>query len=103
MRLQPIKRGHKKNLEGDGLKRILEEVFGADKVVEVDGRYEVTYGALNPLRTWLEDKGLAVETVMKKDVSDDVAADTIKKYNTFLDKATGYTAKERIKRARKGA
>jgi len=102
MQIQPIKRGHGKNLEGDGLRRILVDVFGEEHVGESSGKYEVFYGALNPLRTWLEGKGLAVETIMKKNVDEEVARDTIKKYNQFLDRATGYTAKERIKRARKG-
>lgn len=102
MQIQPIKRGHIKNLEGEGLRRILVEVFGEESVRDLSGGYEVFYGALNPLRTWLEGKGLAVETIMKKDVEEEVARDTIKRYNQFLERATGYTARERIKRARMG-
>lgn len=103
MQIQPVKRGQIRNLQGEGLKRILVEVFGEECVRESGEKYEVFYGALSPLRTWLEGRGLAVETVMKKDVDEEEAKDTIKKYNQFLERATGYTARERIKRARRGA
>ena len=36
-------------------------------------------------------------------VGDDVARSTIAKYNQFLEQATGYTAKERSKRAQEKA
>jgi hypothetical protein len=40
---------------------------------------------------------------MDPTVANDVAAQTIKAYNTFLERATGYNAKERGKRAQKKA
>ena len=41
---------------------------------------------------------LVVDTTMKTDVDTAVAADTIKRYNTFLERATGFTSKQRRKR-----
>jgi hypothetical protein len=40
---------------------------------------------------------------MDPTVPDDVAGSTIKAFNTFLERVTGYTAKERGKRAQKKA
>jgi hypothetical protein len=40
---------------------------------------------------------------MDPTVNDDVALQTIRAYNTFLERATGYSAKERGKRAQKKA
>src|SRR3989454_7585900 len=40
-------------------------------------------------------KKLYVDTSMKAGVADHIATDTIKAYNTFLERATGLTAKER--------
>jgi hypothetical protein len=42
-----------------------------------------------------------VETESSKDVKDDVILDTNKRYRVFLEEATGYTAKERLKMAKK--
>jgi hypothetical protein len=42
-----------------------------------------------------------VETESNKDVKDDVILDTNKRYRVFLEGATGYTAKERLAKAKK--
>ena len=42
-----------------------------------------------------------METESSKDVKDDVILDTNKRYRIFLEDATGYTAKERLKMAKK--
>ena len=42
-----------------------------------------------------------METESNKDVKDDVILDTNKRYRVFLEAATGYTAKERLKMAKK--
>jgi hypothetical protein len=95
-----IKRGHFKNIEGEKLKELIESSFGK---VEIDNdKYKTFYGALQPLITWVKGKDvLCVDTNMKTDVPDNEINETIKRYNKFLESATGFTSKERVKRAKK--
>jgi hypothetical protein len=101
MRDYEIKRGQAKSLEGDGLRKIATGVFGD---AGTDGeKITVTFGAIEKMIAWTDGKRLFVDTAMKTDVPDHVATDTIKAYNRFLEGATGYTAKERGKRAQNAA
>ncbi len=97
-----IKRGHFKTIEGDLLKGLMEEIF---ENVREDGDYLIsTYGALDLLKVELRGKKeIAVETQMNTGVDNDTASETIKRYNDFLLRATGFTSKERKKRAVKKA
>jgi hypothetical protein len=97
-----IKKGHGKDLEGDGLKKIVEEVFGSAKI---EGDMIVaTYGAMTHLEAKLKDKTtLIVNTTTDTKAKADVASDTIKQYNVFLEKATGFNSKERRTRLQKKA
>jgi hypothetical protein len=101
MRDYELKRGAGKALEGDGLRRIAAEIFG-DAGVDLS-KVTVSYGALERMVAWTDGKKLFVDTVMKGGVSDSVATDTIKAFNGFLERATGFTAKERSKRAQTAA
>lgn len=96
-----IRRGLSENIAPERLKATMQEIFG--EVEEKEGKFVSTYGALRPLMAWPEKKALCVETTMARDVNDDEASRTIKAYNTFLERVTGYTAKERGKRAQKKA
>ena len=97
-----IKRGHFKKIDGDGLKDIMSETFG--DVKEDGGGLVASWGAMETLTVVVKDKKtLAVETKMRTDVDDDTATETIRKYNAFMEAATGFTAKERKKRADKAA
>lgn len=42
-----------------------------------------------------------MDSESNKDVKDNVILDTNKRYRDFLEEATGYTAKERLKMAKK--
>jgi hypothetical protein len=97
-----IKKGHVKDLEGDGLRKITEEVFGKAKI---EGDMVVAnYGAMTHLEAKIKDKGtIILNTTTDTKASVDVAADTIKQYNVFLEKATGFTSKERRTRLQKKA
>ncbi len=97
-----IKRGHLKNIEGEKLKELMESTFGN---VEIDSdKLKTKYGALQPLITWIKDKNvLCVDTNMDSKVPDDEINETIRRYNKFLEAATGFSAKERVKRAKKKA
>jgi hypothetical protein len=44
-----------------------------------------------------------VETESDKDASPELASDTIRRYNAFLESATGFNSKERSKRLQKKA
>jgi hypothetical protein len=101
MRDYELKRGFGKALDGDGLRKLAADVFG-DAATD-EGKIVVSFGALDRLIAWSDGKRLFVETTMKSGVPDEVATNTIKAYNVFLEKATGYTAKERSKRAQKAA
>jgi hypothetical protein len=97
-----IKRGHFKNIEGEKFKELIESMFG--KVELEDEKYKAYYGALQPLVAWFKDKNiLCIETTMDKNVSEDEINETIRKYNTFLESATGFNSKERVKRSKKRA
>lgn len=97
-----IKRGHLRLLEGGRLRAMMEEVFG--NVSEEGGALVSSFGALAKLTViWDGGDALRVETRMDPKVPPDVAQRTIKAYNTFLEKATGFTAKERARRLQKRA
>jgi len=96
-----IRKGLQENLQPEKLKTLMQEIFG--NVLEKDGKFVSSFGALKELNAWPSKKNLAVEAKTDPSVGDDVAKNTIKAYNTFLEKATGYTAKERGKRAQKKA
>lgn len=101
MRAYELRRGHAKNLEGDKLRAIAAEAF-VSATVE-DGKVVLSFGAIDKLTAWTDGKQLFVDMVMKPGVPDDVATDTIARNNRFLEAATGYSAKERSKRAQKAA
>ena len=97
-----VRRGHQGNIAPEKLKEHMQEIFG--NAEQRDEKLVTSFGALKELRVWAGGKNLlCVETEMDPGVPDDVAAQTIKAYNTFLERATGYNAKERGKRAQKKA
>jgi hypothetical protein len=97
-----VRRGHQENIEQTRLKAHMQEVFG--NVEEKDGKLVSSFGALTEITAWPGKKNiLIVDTKMNPTVADDVAQQTIKAYNTFLERATGFTSKERGKRAQKKA
>lgn len=101
MQAYDLKRGQAKMVEGTGLRDLATESFGSAR--EDGGKVVVSYGAIERLLTWTDGKSLFVETTMRKGVADDVATDTIATYNRFLERATGFTAKERSQRLQKKA
>jgi hypothetical protein len=108
MTVQDIKRGHWRVVDGDGLRNLMEEHFPTDVQVDGDGWHMVDYGALKPLRVKMLSKMLSkseleVLTVSNPDVPNDVASDSIRRYNKFLEAATGFNSKQRSKRLQKKA
>ncbi len=95
-----VKRGHFENIEGDKLKNLLESSFGGVKEDE-DKLIIDDEGAIAHLEVWTEGRtGLWVDLEMNQNVDQEVAGKTVSKWNDFLEEATGFTAKERKKRAK---
>jgi hypothetical protein len=95
-----IKRGHSEKIEGDKLEMLMKDLFGT---VGKEGEKLVSsFGAMEKIAVWANGKkSISVETRMNTKVDDKTASDTIRIYNQFLERATGFTAKERRKRAAK--
>ena len=97
-----VKRGHQANVAPEKLREHMRDIFG--NAEQKDDKLVSAFGALKEIRVWSGGKNaLCVETEMDPGVPDDVAAKTIKAYNQFLERATGFNAKERGKRAQKKA
>ncbi len=95
-----LKRGFKPDIER--IKVALEEEFPTEIAFE-DGRLTLSYGALKGIAVWIEGKKLSVVTEAAAGPSDQEILDTNKRFRNFLEKATGYTAKQRLEMAKKEA
>lgn len=99
-----IKKGWFKNIEGDLLEKMMGDVFGN---VKQEGDLLVsTYGVLDRIevKVLAKDK-LDIVTVNKdgREANDDAILDSKRRLNEFAEKATGFDAKARMKRAQKKA
>ena len=99
MQKYPVRPSHRRNLSPAGLTPILGGHFesvgtDADAVI---GKF----GAISRISVKGEGRELVVEMTMDPKVPEEVARETIRRYNQFLQDATGYSAKERAKRLKK--
>jgi hypothetical protein len=94
----PFKRGFKPDMAR--IRKTLEEEFPCE-IREKNGKLFLSYGALNSIEVWIENKKLNVVTESAPGVADDLVLDTNKRFRNFLEKATGYTAKQRLQMAKK--
>jgi len=99
MRDYELKRGIAKNLEGDGLRQIGVETFG--EAGTEGNRIIVSFGAIEKMVAWTDGKRLFVDTTMKPGAPDDVATETIKAVNTFLEKGPAIPRKSGARRHRR--
>lgn len=85
----------------DRIATVCQEEFGvAERTQEsVSSRF----GAIDSLTVRPGKGEIQVELQMNSKVANEVAADTIRRYNRFLEALTGYTAKERAKKAQQAA
>ncbi len=99
-----IKRGWFKNIEGDLLEKMMADVFG--NVTKEGDLLVSTYGVLDRIevKVLTKDK-LDIATVNKEGATadDDAILDSKRRLNEFAEKATGFDAKARMKRAQKKA
>ncbi|UEC43714.1 MAG: hypothetical protein METHAR1v1_1640005 [Methanothrix sp.] len=93
-----FKRGFKPEL--GRIRAALEEEFPTE-VREEGGRLLLSYGALKVIEVSVEGKKLVVKTESSEDVADEVVLDTNKRFRDFLERATGYNAKQRLQQAKK--
>jgi hypothetical protein len=99
MKEYKLKRGFKP--ETDRIHECLKEAFPSE-IKEEDGKFITSYGVLSRVTVWIEGKKLAVDTESDTSVTDDeIILDSNKRFRDFLYAATGYTAKERLKQAKK--
>ena len=97
-----IKKGHGASLEGDGLKNLMKEVLG--KVSEENGALVSSFGATARFEVKLVNKNtLSVVTASDKEATTEAMMESNRKYNEFMEKATGFNTKERSKRLQKKA
>jgi len=100
MQEYPVKRGYYRDLPGL-IERSIRECFGVEPV-RVGDHYQVSYGALKLLDAapGKDGKTLLVYTESDLNAPDDVILDTNRKFRAFLDAVTGYSTKERVKKAK---
>lgn len=97
-----IKKGNYGNLEGEGLLRMMESAFGSARM-EGDACVS-SYGAMNRIEVRVKSKTMMeINTESDKNADPETAAETIKKWNAFLEQVTGFTSKERRSRLQKKA
>jgi hypothetical protein len=97
-----IKKGNYGNLEGDGLRTMMEAAFGSARME--DGACVSSFGAMTRIEVRIKSKTvLEIITESDKLASAEVAGETIGRWNTFLERATGFTSKERRSRLQKKA
>jgi len=101
MQQYPVRATHRKGLDLASLGRLLANHFDG---VTVSGEHvSGAFGAIARIVVAPAGRELAVEVTMNPKVSEAVAAETIQRYNRFLEEATGYSSKERARRLRKTA
>ena len=97
-----IKRGWWKNIEGEKLKEMMNEHFG--NISEEGDLLVSSYGAISRVEVKMLDKTrMSLSTVSNTNVADDTVLDTKKRLNKFVEAATGFNAKQRMKRAQQKA
>ena len=97
-----VKNGHISNVEGAKLGALAKEIFGSAKTQQ-DGTVVFSFGAIEAGRAKVKSSNeLEAETKMKI-VDDPLALDTIRRWNNFLERATGFNSKERKTRLNKKA
>ncbi len=100
MQEYPIKRGLTKDLEARAVAE-LKICFGAEPEKTAKG-YRIKAGALKRLDVVIGpgSKSVIIDTESDLTAPDDVIIDTNKRFRTYLDAVTGFSTKERVKRAK---
>jgi hypothetical protein len=94
-----VRASHRANLTPDSLARILATHF--ENVGGTDVERTASWGAIVRLSARAEGRDLLVDVTMNPKVPEEVARETIARYNRFLEEVSGYSSKERAKRLKK--
>jgi len=100
MQEYPVKRGLTKDLT---VRMVAELKNHFGKEPEKSGEtYRIRYGALKRLdvRAGVGNKTVIIDTESNMNVSDEVILDTNRRFRKYLDAVTGFSTKERVKRAK---
>jgi hypothetical protein len=100
MQEYPIKRGLTKDLEARAVAE-MKSCFGKEPE-KIQKGYRISYGAMKRLDVSIGTGGKSVIIDTESDVSSDdvVIIDTNKRFRKYLDAVTGFSTKERVKRAK---
>ncbi|MGA8302077.1 MAG: DUF5611 family protein [Thermoplasmata archaeon] len=101
MQKYPVRPSHRKNLDPAVLVSLARTHF--ETAEESSGTITARWGAIQRLSVRGDGRELAVDLTMNPKVDESVAAETIARYNKFLEATTGFGAKERARRLRKSA
>lgn len=101
MQKYPVRTSHRAKLTPKDLHAAAQAAFGTAQVE--DALVVAKFGAIVRLTAVADGKELRIEVSMDPKVSPEVAADTVRRYNQFLEASTGFSSKERAKRLRKSA
>ena len=97
-----IKRGHGKSLEDGGLRTLMEEEFG--EVTEKGNNVKIltaSYKALTKIDVdMVSITEVKIETETDSEAEPDDALKAHQAYNRFMEKITGFNAKQRVDRAK---
>lgn len=96
-----MRQSHRPNLAPEALERILRTHF--ESAGGTGPERTASWGAISRLRVRADGRELLVDLTMDPKVSEEVARETIARYNRFLEETCGYTSKERAKRLKKTA
>ncbi|MCQ1538083.1 hypothetical protein FTO68_03635 [Methanocalculus taiwanensis] len=100
MQEYPVKRGQTKDLV-ERMKQGLTDIFGSEPD-QKDGHYIISYKAIKRLEVWpgANNKTAFVDTESDIKAADDEILESNKKFRQYLDLLTGFSTKERVKRAK---
>lgn len=101
MQQYPVKSRNHPPLSPERIELVARQEFG--EATRDGPQVRASFGAIAEIRSWVEGKSLAVDLKMNPQVEAVVQADTIRRYNRFLEELTGFSSKERAKRLKKTA
>jgi hypothetical protein len=95
----PVKARNHPPLTPERIEEVARREFS--EVARDGAAVHASFGAISDLKGWVSTKALAVELRMNPAVDSEVQAETIRRYNRFLEELTGFSSKERAKRLKK--
>lgn len=100
MQEYPIKRGLTKDLP-ERVAAELKNCFGVEPT-KSGNAFRISHGALKRLDVTVGSggKSVIIDTESDKTAADEVILDTNKRFRKYLDAITGFSTKERVKRAK---